>query len=110
MNIFRDRAKSVYSPGKNLSVNESLVLFRGHLQFKQYIKTKRARFGIKLYELCTSNGITLDFLIYCGKGIFYADDPNTDMPTTESIPAVLIESYLGKGYCLLLVIFTLVHH
>ena len=41
--------KSVWSPERNLSVDESLVLYKGRLQFRQYIKTKRARFGIKLY-------------------------------------------------------------
>jgi len=37
-------------------LNESLVLFKGRLHFRQYIKAKRARFGIKLYELYTSDG------------------------------------------------------
>ena len=32
--------------------------------------------------------------------MFHAHDPNSDMPTTERILAVLLESYLGKGYCL----------
>ena len=32
--------------------------------------------------------------------MFHADDPNSAMPTKERIPAVLMESYLGKGYCL----------
>ena len=32
INIFCDCAKSVYSPEKNLSVDESLVLFKGSLQ------------------------------------------------------------------------------
>ena len=98
--IFCDRAKLVYSPGKNLSVDESLILFNGRLQYKQYIKTNCARFGIKLYELCFSDSITLDFLFYCGKGMFHADDPTFDMPTAERIRAVLMESCLGKGYSL----------
>jgi len=59
----RERCRKVYYPGKQLSVDESLVLFKGRLHFKQYIKTKRARFGIKLYELTSSDGITFDFLI-----------------------------------------------
>ena len=98
--IFRYVAKSVHCPGKYLSVDESLVLFKGRLQFKQYIKTKHARFGIKLYEWCTTDGITLVFLVYCGKRMFHQDDPNSDMPMTERIPAVLMDSYLGKGYSL----------
>ena len=51
--MIKDRCGKVYSPGKNLSMDESLVLFKGRLSFKQYINTKRARFGIKLYQLCT---------------------------------------------------------
>ena len=56
----------VYSNGKNITVDESLILFTGRLSFQQYIKTKRARFGIKLFQLCTSNGIQLDFIVYHG--------------------------------------------
>jgi len=47
----RERCRKVYYPGKNLSVDESLVLFKGRVHFKQFIRTKRARFGIKLFEL-----------------------------------------------------------
>ena len=84
----------------NLSVDESLVLFKGRLHFKQFIHTKRACFGIKLYELCTSSGITLDFLVYCGKGMFSDDDPYYDMPSSERIPSILIQPFLGKGHTL----------
>ena len=97
--MIRDRCKRVYSPGRNLSVDESLVLFKGRLGFKQYIKTKRARFGIKLYQLCTSNGVTLDFIVYCGAGM-YDEDGNLGLTTTEKIAANLIEPYLGEGHCL----------
>ena len=45
-----------------------------------------------LHKVFTSDGITLDFLICCGKRMFHADDPNSDMPTTERIPSVLMES------------------
>ncbi|XP_065681354.1 piggyBac transposable element-derived protein 4-like [Hydra vulgaris] len=97
--LIRDRCKKVFCPGQNLSVDESLVLFKGRLHFKQYIRTKRARFDIKLYELTTSSGITLDFLVYCGKGMFY-EDGNEDMPSTERIPAALMEPFLDKGHIL----------
>nr|XP_004207578.2 piggyBac transposable element-derived protein 4-like [Hydra vulgaris] len=74
INILRNRFKIVYKPGKNLSVDESLVLYKGRLHFCQYIITKRACFGIKLYKLATSKGTTLDFFVYCGKGMFADDD------------------------------------
>ena len=89
-----------YQPRKSLSVDESLVLFKGRLKFKQYIKSKRSSFGIKLYKLATSHGITLDLLMYSGKEMLGEDDPNSDMPATERIPSVLMESFLGKGHVL----------
>ena len=98
--MLREQFHRVYTPGKELSVDESLVLFKGRLKFKQFIRTKRARFGIKLYELCTSTGITLDFLVYSGKGMFDDDDPYSDFPSSERVPSVLMENYLGKGHVL----------
>ncbi|MEO0686422.1 MAG: hypothetical protein AAFY76_15625 [Cyanobacteria bacterium J06649_11] len=68
-------------------------------KFKQFIRTKRSRFGIKIYELCTSNGITLDFLVYCGPGM-YDDDLYSDFPASERIPMVLMEPFVGKGHVL----------
>ena len=93
LEMAHDRCKQVYQPGKCLSVDESLVLFKGRLYLKQYIRTKRACFGIKLCELTTSNGITLDLLVYCGKGMFYNDDEHSDMRTTKRIPFVLMEPF-----------------
>ena len=98
INLLKEQTQRVYHPGKNLSVDESLVLYKGRLQFRQFIRTKRARFGIKLYESCTSDGITLNFLVYCGKGMF--NDDHDTMAATERIPLVLMQNYLGKGHVL----------
>ena len=86
-----------YTPGQNVSFDESLVLFKVRLHFKQYIRTKRALFGIKLYEITTADNITLGFLVYCGREIFYDDDGTEDMPTTERIPVFLMQPFLNKG-------------
>lgn len=47
--------KNVYRPTENVSVDESLVKYKGRLRFKQYISTKRAKCGIKLYCACESS-------------------------------------------------------
>ena len=70
------------------------MLFKGRVKFRQYIKTKRARFGIKLYALTTSDGITL---VYCGKGMFYNDGEHSSMSSTERIPTVLMDHTWGRG-------------
>ena len=47
-----------YYPKKQSSVGKLLVLFKSQLRFKQYIKTKRVCFRIKLDKLTSSNGVT----------------------------------------------------
>lgn len=39
------------------------------LIFKQYIKNKKQKYGIKFYELCTPDGFVLNIEIYKGKNI-----------------------------------------
>ena len=97
IDLLHARCKTVYTPGQNVSVDESLILFNRRLKLKQFIKTKRARFGIKLYELTTSDGITLDFLIYCDCRMFDNDDENEEMPVTEIISVALMQPYLDSG-------------
>ena len=54
-----------YYPTKDLSIDESLLKFKGKLAFKQFIPTKRARFGVKIYKNVDSNGVLLRSKIYC---------------------------------------------
>ena len=65
MDLIRKQCQKVYGPGRFLSMDESPALFKGCEHFRQYIKTKRACFGLKLYEL-TLDGIAVDVLVYCG--------------------------------------------
>ena len=50
-----------------------------------------------MYEITTADNITLGFLVYCGREIFYDDDGTEDMPTTERIPVFLMQPFLNKG-------------
>lgn len=57
----------VYYPQKNLSLDESMVLWRSRLSFRQYIKNKRHKYGIKLYVLTEPDGTILGFNVYTGQ-------------------------------------------
>ncbi|CAK9832794.1 PiggyBac transposable element-derived protein 4 [Anthophora retusa] len=60
-------SKSFY-PYEYLCIDESLLLYKGRLFFKQYIPTKRSRFGIKSFVICDcKTGYILDLIIYSGK-------------------------------------------
>lgn len=59
---------SLYNLGREISIDESLTLFKGRLSWAQTIRSKAARFGIKSYELCESlSGYLYNFFIYTGK-------------------------------------------
>ena len=48
INMIKESCRMVYSPEKSPSLDESLVLFKERLSFKQYINTKRPRFGLQV--------------------------------------------------------------
>lgn len=88
-----------YVPGPNISIDESLTLWKGVLLFRQYIRTKAARFGIKTFELCDSvTGYLWSFIVYTGK------DPNaraarhSALLKSTSVVLELVQPLLHKGY------------
>ncbi|CAG5015998.1 unnamed protein product [Parnassius apollo] len=56
-----------YSPKEEVCVNESQVPYRGRLIFRQYNKSKRHKYGMKLFKLCTIPGYTCKLELYAGK-------------------------------------------
>ncbi|XP_053613881.1 piggyBac transposable element-derived protein 4-like [Plodia interpunctella] len=89
--------RNVYKPEKELSLDESLLLYRGRLYFRQYIKSKKARYGIKFYVLATADGYVLDVIMYSGK-----DDSNmstgSECTKLERLVMQLMGPYLLKGH------------
>jgi len=51
IDYFNNKMNNVYYPGKELSLDESMVLWRGRLLFRQFIQNKRYKYGIKLLML-----------------------------------------------------------
>ncbi|KAJ8934291.1 hypothetical protein NQ314_013478 [Rhamnusium bicolor] len=67
VNLFIKNSQNAFYPKKALSLDQSLLLFRGRLEFRVYIKNKKSRYGMKFYELCSSVGYVLNMEIYKGK-------------------------------------------
>ncbi|XP_045457227.1 piggyBac transposable element-derived protein 4-like [Melitaea cinxia] len=89
--------RKIYSAGENLSLDESLLLFRGRLHFRQYIKSKKARYGIKFYELTTFDGYVLNILMYSGKETTN-QNMDGDESKTEKLVLRLMRPYLLRGH------------
>ena len=62
-----EKIQEIYTLSKNVCIDESLLLWKGQLHFKQYIPLKRSRFGIKLFMLCEDGGYTYPFQVYTRK-------------------------------------------
>ena len=81
-----NKFKTVYIPNENISIDESLIAHKGLLGWKQYIPTKRARFGIKLYQLCESEtGYIWNSIIYTGKGTNFMQEFDSYGLSTKSV-------------------------
>ena len=82
-------------PYQNLAVYESLMLWKGRLDFRQYVPSKRSRFGIKLYMLCDCRTVfILDFLVYTGLSTSVVRD--NILSVSGAIVMKMIEKYLYR--------------
>lgn len=87
------------TPERDVSIDESLMLFKGRLAWKQYIPLKRSRFGIKSYMLCESKtGYVWSLIIYTGKGTLF-DNEYKHLCMSSQVVMTLMKPLLDKGYC-----------
>ena len=62
------RFQEVYTPERQLAIDETLIKFKGKIHFRQFIPIKPGRFGIKAFTLAeSSSGYVLNSKIYTGK-------------------------------------------
>nr|XP_039254067.1 piggyBac transposable element-derived protein 4-like isoform X2 [Styela clava] len=84
--------QSCYTPGRDIAIDETLIPFKGKISFRQTIKTKRARTGIKVWVLAESlTGYVSRLQIYTGR------DPTAGKETGLATRVVkyLINPYEG---------------
>ena len=89
--------KANMKPSSNLSVDETMIGFRGRFGAKQYIPIKSTKCGVKAFTLADSlNGYILDVLLYTG-----ADTRNPrypDLPKPAQTVMALTKDYLNEGH------------
>ncbi|XP_064643576.1 piggyBac transposable element-derived protein 4-like [Lineus longissimus] len=95
------RFSEVYQPERDVAIDESLMLWKGRLGWEQYIPSKRARFGIKSFEICkSSSAYILDFFVYTGEGTVYDPGLDEDLPMRSKVILTLGRQFFNKGYCI----------
>lgn len=101
LSFLTEKFKMYFVPFQNVVIDESLVLFRGRVVFRQYIPSKRHRYGIKFFVLCDcETGYVQDMIVYTASDV---DIPNTDTDPHGFSGAVvkqLMQPYLGKNHIL----------
>lgn len=92
MNLLNESFSTQTKPPRNVCIDETLIPFRGRTILRQYNKSKRHRYGLKLYKLCSGLGYTHKVLLYSGKSDFSWKP--------ESIVFELMNDYLDQGHIL----------
>ena len=92
-----DSFKRHYIPSENISIDESMIGMKNRIVFIQYMPNKRhARFGIKKFEQCDSNGYIYHVELYAGKDF----DIRHEEGQSHGVVMTLMEKsgLLNKGY------------
>ncbi|KAJ8964600.1 hypothetical protein NQ314_004758 [Rhamnusium bicolor] len=94
--FFKQRIDDIYYPDKQLSLDESMVLWRGRLLFQQYVKNKNHKFEVKLYILSKLNGFVLKVRIYTR----YEKNMQGELGHSANVAFCLLKNYLENGHSL----------
>ena len=100
LDLLIPKFQTSYKPPCNLSVDETMVGFRGRFGAKQYMPSKPTKYGIKAFTMADSeHGYMLNVLVYTGKDTLEeADEEFANLPQPGRIVMYLTKPYLGKGH------------
>lgn len=91
--------KQYMCPYQNICIDESLLLFKGRLLFRQFIRTKASRFGIKIFVMADcKTGFVLDVIIYTGKQTEI--EKNNYIGISGNVVVTMLGPYLELGHTL----------
>ncbi len=94
----KENFRQNFIPFENLCIDESMVSFRGRVAFRQFIRTKRHRFGIKLFVLSdVETNYVLDFIVYVGKRTKITVTA-PELKKSGAVITTLMQPYLNRGH------------
>jgi len=91
--MLNSNLRKYYRPTENLTIDEQLFPYRGRMKFKQYIPSKPAKYGIKIWWICDAeNYYPLTGQIYTGKS-----STGREVNQGERVVKELVAPYKGSG-------------
>ena len=111
LNVLLGSFQSSFYPGCEVSVDESMVGFKGRVAFKQYCPLKPTKHGLKAFVLSDSRtGYILNVIPYTGREVReqFLSSVRQDLPVLAQIVVALLENYLDKGTTSMLTVYILV--
>lgn len=96
LDILSNSFTEILRPGRFMVIDETMIAWKGRLKFRQYIKNKAHKYGIKLYKLCTPEGYTYSIIVYTGK-----DDEKSGAGHGHDIVLRLTNNLLEEGRTLI---------
>jgi hypothetical protein len=86
----------LFLPGKQLSLDGTLIWAFGRIKFKVLIVTKAARYGIKLYVITDAvTAFVLKVVIYTGKSTYYKWNDQEEKKKTVQVVKQLVQPFVG---------------
>ncbi|GBM23181.1 PiggyBac transposable element-derived protein 2 [Araneus ventricosus] len=87
-----------FNPSRCISIDESMVKFKGRSSLKQYMPLKPIKRGFKVcVAACANTGYCLSMSVYTGKE---EKAGTSKMSLGEQVVSQLTHLFKGKGYCL----------
>lgn len=67
LNVLSENFAKFYNPSRNISVDESMIIFKGRSSLRQYMPNKPVKRGYKVWVRASESGYIDQFQIYTGK-------------------------------------------
>lgn len=92
--LIRRRSIRYFTPNQNVAIDERMVRNKGRYAFRQYIKDKPTKWGMKIWVLADSEtGYSCDFSVYLGK-----DTKSSIFGLAYDVVMNLVKSLGRQGY------------
>ena len=91
----RRKCMKLFQPDEHVSIDERMVPNKGRYAFRQYIKDKPTKWGMKLWVIAdAATGYTFDYEVYTGK----SSTVLSKFGLGYSVVMRLMKSLFGQGY------------